>query len=501
VVLSVAFAAFMVNVDNYIVVIALPTITASFAIDTGTASWISISYLLAMVATMLVMGRVGDRIGVRTVFIAGYVIFTFASLLCGISPGINWLIMSRVLQGLGGCMLYVGGFAVIPRYLPPDRHGWAFGITSTAAGLGMIVGAPLGGIITQYLSWHWAFLLNLPVGIVAGLCTARVIQPEKRASRGKESAAGKFDVFGSLLSLIGIIALLLGISGGPERGWGSMSTLARFATALVFLSCFIVRQGRLKDPLVNLSLFRIKNFVRGIAASFSVFLFFAGSDFLLPFYLSQTKGLSSSWTGLVLTTYSLVYLGIAPFAGRVSDRMNPGSISTLGMVSASAAFLFFGLTLHRSSMGPVILFLAWLALSLGFFFSPNNKLVVDSIPEEDRGVGIALFWTINHFGILLGICLFETIHSAVLPGHRISGGLQMRQAGPSAEILFHGFRNAFIAGGIIGLITVVISSLVVRRKDRNDRAVHPDYSQQYLLSPGHPVLHRSGGEGDRFWRQ
>lgn len=487
VVLTVGFAAFMVNVDNYIVVVAVPTITRSFGIDTGTASWISMGYLVPMVSAMLIMGRVTDRIGVKTVFITGYVIFTFASLLCGISPSIHWLVFSRVLQGIGGCMLYVGGFAMIPHYLPQDRNGWAFGIASTAAGLGMMAGAPLGGIITQYLSWRWAFLINLPVGVVAVLWTSRLI-PAAKTDRRPRGASKKFDVLGSFFSAVGLLAVLFGISGGQERGWHSLSTLACFGAASVFLSVFIIHQKRQREPLINLTLFRVKNFTRGIIAGFSVFLFFAGADFLLPFYLQLVKGLTNSQTGLAIMTYSLVYLAIAPLSGRLSDRMNPLVISTVGLSSASAACIFFALSLHWNGIGSVIIFLAWLAVSLGFFFSPNNKLLVDSIPEEHQGVGIAAFWTINHLGILLGICLYETIFSAALPGNLVIGSLHGDQAIVSGGIMLRGFRNAFLIGGVVGLIAAAFS-LFMKSESTNDRISESDYPQQHLLSPGGTGIH------------
>jgi EmrB/QacA subfamily drug resistance transporter len=458
VVFTVAFAAGMVNVDNYIVNIALPTITDYFGMDTGRASWISMSYLIAMVTTMLIVGRLADRIGVRKVFVGGYALFTAASLLCGLSPGFGWLIAFRVLQGFGGSMLYVGGFAVVPRYLPPGRSGWAFGITSTAAGFGMMAGAPLGGIITQYLSWHWIFLINVPIGLAAVIWTCRVI-PGERSGPGEAEERVPFDIPGCLLSLAGLLALVFAVNQGQEMGWLSRPILACGAVAAVCLTIFIVRQFHQRYPLIDPGLFRVRDFRLGLFAAFAVFVLFAGSNFILPFYLRLSLGLSSSHTGLVMMIYSLVYLISAPPAGRLSDRVSASAISLYGMLSAALACLFFALTLHRTSMLPAVVFLAWLALSLGFFFSPNNKMVIGAIAPEHRGVGIGVFRTICHLASLFGVCLYETVFSGTLPGFLDSGGTSHLQAGWAKEAVGTAFRNAYLFGA--GLAGAAIISMVV----------------------------------------
>jgi EmrB/QacA subfamily drug resistance transporter len=465
VVFTVAFAAGMVNVDNYIVNIALPTITDYFRIDTGRASWGSMSYLITMVTTMLIVGRLADRVGVRKVFVGGYIVFTAASLFCGLSPGFGWLIVFRVLQGLGGSMLYVGGFAVVPRYLPPGRSGWAFGITSTAAGFGMMAGAPLGGIITQYLSWHWIFLINVPIGLAAVIWTCRVIPGEKTGVRGQPEETAPFDVPGCLLSLAGLLALVFAINQGQEMGWLSWPIVACGAVAAVCLSVFVARQFRQKHPLIDPGLFRVKDFRLGLFAAFAVFILFAGSNFILPFYLRLSMGLSSSHTGLVMMIYSLVYLTSAPPAGRLSDRVSPSAISLYGMVSAALACLFFALTLHRTSMTPAVIFLAWLALSLGFFFSPNNKMVIGAITPEHRGVGIGVFRTICHLASLFGVCLYETVFSGTLPGFLDSVGSSHVQAGCADGAVCFAFRNAYLFGA--GLAAATIMYVVVSGRRRH----------------------------------
>jgi len=157
IVISVAFAAFMAALDTYIVNVALPTIAADFNVNPTDAALITISYLLIITSTLLIFGKIGERIGFKVVFVAGFALFAFGSFLSALAPTLYLLSGSRCIQGLGAAMLYAVGMAMIIRYIPPGKRGWAFGITSTGAGMGVIIGAPMGGFITQYLDWHWIF--------------------------------------------------------------------------------------------------------------------------------------------------------------------------------------------------------------------------------------------------------------------------------------------------------------------------------------------------------
>lgn len=164
IVISVAFSSFIVVLDAYIVNVSLPAIARYFNVGTSDVVHVIVAYLLIITSTLLLFGKLGDRFGFKKFFMLGFCFFTAGSLLCGISPTLGILIASRCLQGIGGAILYAIGTALIPKHLPEHRRGWAFGTVATAAGLGMAIGAPVGGFITQLLNWHWIFLINVPVG-------------------------------------------------------------------------------------------------------------------------------------------------------------------------------------------------------------------------------------------------------------------------------------------------------------------------------------------------
>ena len=455
IVLSVAFAAFIVNVDEYIVNIALPTITADFGIDTGEASWIVLSYMLAIVSTMLLFGKVADRVGLKKVFITGYVLFTLGSLLCGIAHDLRFLVISRSIQGLGGSMLYVSGFAIISEFVPDDRRGWAFGIISTAVGLGLMLSAPLGGFITEYLSWHWVFLVNVPLCAGAIIFGMWVIPAVNKQNKPNRQGFKKFDVPGALLCLIGLLALFIALNRADKSGWHSPLILISSGISVFAISMFIVNEKRHKDPIMNFDIFRRHNFVVGSIDSFAVLVFFTGSNFLLPFFLERVKGLTSSQTGLAMMAYSVVYVIIAPLAGRLSDAFSSRIISSLALTSGATASLSFALTMHLDGVLPTILYLFWLAISMAFFFPTNNNMVMHAVSQEHLGTGAGTFWTLCHLGFLMGVCIYGTVFSNSFP-EGVTDASGRTPTGVPHDILINAFRNAFLLGGFIGMGALLI---------------------------------------------
>jgi EmrB/QacA subfamily drug resistance transporter len=278
--ISIAFAAFMSKLDSSIVNISLPAISQYFNVGTSDVSWVMLSYLLIQTNTMLITGKLGDIIGLKKIFVIGYIVFTIGSLLCGLSFNISMLIISRCLQGIGGAMIITSAFAAIPKYLPDTIIGSSFGIAATGAALGLIVGAPLGGFITGLLSWHWIFLINIPVGIVAIFVARKVIPEKKAVTHDADTRKKGFDVIGAGLSFFGLLALTYGLNRGQELGWGSASIMGLFAASCALFVAFYWREKRSSNPLMDLGLFRNHNFMFANIAAFKAFMVMSGVNFL-----------------------------------------------------------------------------------------------------------------------------------------------------------------------------------------------------------------------------
>ena len=455
---SIAFAAFMVKLDGSIVNISLPTISRYYGVTPGGASWVILSYLLVQVTTMMIFGKLADDIGLKKTFIAGYVIFTFGSLLCGGAPTLAALIASRCIQGLGSAMLITSAFAMVPRLLPRKLLGSAFGMLGTSAGLGVIVGAPAGGFITEFLSWRWVFLVNIPVGALAIMTALRAIKDEE--ARGKDMARKlrEFDILGTVMSFAGLLALVYGLNTGNDSGWSSASTLSSFIGAFVLLSFFFIWEKRHAHPLLDLGLFRNRRFMCALAAAFAAFMVMSGSGFLMPFYLELVKGLDSARTGLVILVFSLVYMAAGPFAGKLSDKVDPSILCAVAMISCAACALTFAFTLPYEGLFFVLLFLVWLALSLGSFVSPNNNQAMRLAPHDEQGMASGVFNTVTSLGLVFGVTLFETVFSRSLPGYAARGGL----GSIPSPFLVTGFRDAYVLGALVALMGFA-ASVMIRR--------------------------------------
>jgi len=446
IVLSICFAAFMATLDSYIVTISLPVIARDFGVGPGPASWVVLSYVLLLTAAMLIVGKLADRIGLKRVFLFGYGTFLAGSALCGIAGNLPLLVAARALQGVGGAMLTIPAYALIPRHVPQGIRGRAFGLLATAAALGLAVGAPAGGVITGYLSWNWIFLINIPLGIPA-ILLARKALPDDSPKGEAAEAAGRFDLPGALLSFAGVLLLVLTLNRGNGLGWNSPPVIAGLAGSALLAAAFVVREQRTANPLVDPALFAVRDFTRATLGASLAFLVLAGSNFLLPFYLQRLKGLSPQSAGFMLLLYSLAYLLVSPLAGRAADRGGSARLCFLGTLSAAAACGFFALSLSISGIAPVALFLAWLGASYGLFFSPNTTLVMTAAPPDRQGVASGVFSVISRLSIVLGVSLFETLFSRFAPG----AGSGAAAAGSVPVHLENGFRAAYILGALLCL--------------------------------------------------
>ena len=335
-ILSISLAMFMAGLDGTIVNIALPTISEAFQVSSSTVSWVATAYLLVMAGCVLVFGKISDMIGFKKVFLSGFAIFTLGSFACGLLPeilgGLYSLVGSRILQAVGGAMISAIAPAMITAYIPMEQKGKAMGIVMTMAALGTALGPTIGGVLTQYLSWHWIFFINVPVGIFAVLLGVKVI-PE---AVGRERLEG-FDRAGAGLVFVGLASLLFVVSEGAPLGWTSPVIVAPAIVAIVSLSWFVWHELRVADPLLDLGLFRNRNFLVTNLLLSLVFFSFAGINYLLPFYLKYVRSYDTSSAGLIMTSLSFAMMGAGILSGMLYNRAGPRLLCI-----AAGAFLTAG---------------------------------------------------------------------------------------------------------------------------------------------------------------
>lgn len=447
IVISAAFAAFMATLDGNIVNISLPSIAKYFQVSITQVVQVALLYLLILTSTLLIFGRLIDKSGSKKIFVLGYLGFILGSLFSGLAPTFTALLLARCLQGLGAAMLITTVFTLVSEHIPADRRGWAFGLLATAAAAGVMIGAPLGGFITGFFSWHGIFLINVPIGILALYIALRVLPP----SQAKPAKAGaRFDYLGALLSFTAPAGLIYALNNGQKAGWSSAPIIGAFLVSVLSVLVLYWWEKKASEPIVDLSLFRVPDFSLVNVSNLLVFLVLAGNAFAMPFYLQYVKGLSVEAAGLVLMTNSFVYMLAGPLAGRLSDKIRPKILCLLGAGSGCLAVLTFAFTLSRQGMAATFVLLVWLALSNGFFVSPNNNEVMALAPADKKGSASGIFRMISNLGLIAGVLLFEVVYSASLPT-----GTPPGQRPPAAEMMV-GFHNVYLfAAGVLFLAAVL----------------------------------------------
>lgn len=463
--LSIAFATFMVNLDSYIVNISLPAITEWFGTDTASASWVIVAYQLTVTGLLLAFGVLGDRIGIRRFFLVGYGVFTLSSLLCGASPSLGWLVAGRALQGVGGAVLYALTPAMVPKFLPPAMRGAAFGLLATAAALGISVGTPLGGVLTGVLSWHWAFFINLPIGIGAMALCARVI-PDDAPQTG---APRPFDTPGAVLSMVALLALVQGLTHLDVGGLAAPSTLTAFAVAVAAALAFVWRQRHTDHPLVDLALFRDRTFGLGNAANLLCLTCLAGHNFIVPFYLTLIKGMPPERAGFVFLLYSLVYMAVGPLVGMLGGRrVSSRTLCSLGLALGVVVFVLFSLGLRIDAMWPVYAYFVGMALVMATFIPSNSAVVMGSAPPGKQGTVAGSFRMVGRIGMTLGVTLFQALLALHLAGAGSLSVERLRQLG--AAHLLPAFSWVYLAGAGLFALGLICSLAATPRPRAADDA-------------------------------
>jgi EmrB/QacA subfamily drug resistance transporter len=455
IIFSVALATFMARLDSYIVNVSLPTMARYFDTGMSDISRVVFVYVLAASSTLLLFGKLADRLGLKKFFIWGYILFTGGSLLCGVSAGINMLTISRFVQGIGSSMLAATSMAIISRHIPRENTGKAFGIFTSASALGITLGAPLGGFITGYVSWHWIFLINIPIGIAAIMIAGKVIPGYVEDERNNANTS--FDFPGAFLSFVTISLLLFALNNGQEYGWTSAAIVSGFILSVLCGAAFIAREKRFSFPLVDISLLRNPLLYLPLIANFIMYMTMAAHNFLIPFYLDLLKHMTPERIGLLLMIYSVVFVIVPSVTGKYSDRMNLVLVSTLAMAVTAFSFFLFSFTLHLSGLVFVVAFFVIRAIGNGMFVPPNNIQIMRVSTDKDEGSISGILNTVTYLGATIGVVLFETIFSQLV--HPSGSNQTLASPHLSPDNLYAGFRYIFMMLGLISVAGLVVSYL------------------------------------------
>ncbi|SFE18447.1 Major Facilitator Superfamily protein [Actinacidiphila alni] len=406
---TVCFGAFMGQLDASIVTLTYGSLRTEFHASLAAVEWVSLAYLLALVALLVPVGRLSDGYGRKLFYLYGFVVFTVASAACGLAPTLGVLVAVRVVQAVGAAMMQANSVALVTGSAPRERMRAALGVQAAAQALGLALGPTVGGLLVSTLGWRWVFGINVPIGAVA-LVAGHYLLPRTRERQRVDG----FDRAGVALLAVATTALLLGVSaasGLPVPGWG---VAALFAAAAVTGWAFVRRQARVAVPLLDPALLRVRAVSSGLAGALCGYLVLFGPLTLVPIVLTAS-GSSEVTAGAVLTALPAGFAVAATGA----DRMLPARLGNRGRctvgalvcVAALSATLVLPLT-----VGWLTVLLAALGMGLGTFTPANNALVMGAIPARSAGTGGGLVNMARGMGTALGVALVAlALHLA--PAH------------------------------------------------------------------------------------
>lgn len=408
---AACFALFMAILDNLVVNVALPTISRELKATTTQLQWIVSAYTLVFASLQITAGGLGDRLGRKRWFLFGLGLFTGASLLGALSQNITMLIAARAIQGLGAAFIMPLSLSLISVAFPPEERGKALGIWSAISVSGLAFGPIVGGALVQYANWHWVFIINIPIGIVAFFVASAVVQ-ESRDTSGTVAT----DIPGTILITGAIASLTWGLIEAGDRGWGDMLILSAFAAAAVFLTAFIWVEAHSEKPMVPLRFFRSSTFTGANIDAFAVSFLIAGVAFYMTLYQQNIHGFSPVRAGLAMLPMVIAMMIFSPISGQLVGRIGARLLISLGMFIAGIGTLLFlrgGVDARYITIVPAFVVMGF---GMSLIFAPMTTAVMNSVESNKAGVASAVNGAIREIGSAFGIALLGTIMNRVYQG-------------------------------------------------------------------------------------
>jgi EmrB/QacA subfamily drug resistance transporter len=455
--------AFMAVLDSNIVLIALPTISSDLRASPFESIWIIMGYILVNASLVLTFGRLSDIFGRVKLYNLGFAIFTVGSGLCSIAPSGLTLVVFRLVQGCGGALIFANAAALLTDAFPPTERGRALGLNQVAGTFGSVLGLALGGILAgSFLGWRSIFWINLPAGTFATLWAFFKLKETSQPRRGE-----KLDPVGNVLFAVGLATFLFGLMFGAISGWSPLP-LGAMAAGVLCIVGFAVAERKVKFPLMDLSLFRIRAFASGMAANLLASMARGGLSLVLVFYFQGVLLLSAFTAGLQLIPFSVAFVTLGPLSGYLSDRFGSRGLATGGVLVVSAALFWFGLfpfgTFYQM-LPPMIL----AGAGGGMFVAPNIASIMNATPAPRRGVASGMSSTLVNTGFLLSLGIAFVVMASSVPSsvlQQIFSGTAVSISPLQLQHFVGSLHGLFLLLGFISLFSAVPTFMVKKPKLR-----------------------------------
>ena len=399
----------LATINSGTLIIALPDLERALHTGLLTLVWVILAYMIAWTVLVLTAGRLSDLFGRKQAYVGGFVVFALASLGAGFASDATQLILWRILQGIGGAFLFANAAALVTDAFPREQLGLAMGTNTMVAAVGLVIGPVLGGALVS-VGWQWVFWFNVPLGLLGAAWGATILRELARPD-----AVRGLDILGTVTFVIGLTGLVFGISRGGIDGWVDPLVLGGLALAVVLLPAFVVIEGRVAAPMLDLSIFRNRLFAAASGAAFVNGLSRFALMFVFVFYFQGPQGDDPITAGIKLAPLALGMLVASPIAGVWADRHGSRALAAMGMVvSAVGLALMTTLAVHTPYWQSG-LWLLIVGVGSGMFNSPNTAAMMGTVPAHRRGVAAGARMMLQNTGAVLSIAFVLAIITAAVP--------------------------------------------------------------------------------------
>lgn len=441
-------------------IIALPDLERELGTGLLALVWVILAYMIASTVLVLTCGRLSDLFGRKRAYVAGFVVFAFASLGAGLAADGTQLILWRILQGVGAAFLFANASALVTDAFPREQLGVAMGTNVMVAAVGLVIGPVLGGALVA-VSWHWVFWFNVPFALAGSLWGALVLH-----ELAKPDSVRGLDPLGTLTFVAGLTGLVLGISRGGLSVWDDPVVVASLAAGLVLLPLFVLVEHRARVPMLDLSIFGDRLFAAATAAAFINGLSRFALMFVFVFYFQGAQGDDPITAGIKLAPLALGMLIASPLAGAWADRRDSRALAALGMVATAAGLA--GMTLLQADSA-YWLAGAWMfvvGVGSGMFNSPNTAAMMGAVPPHRRGIAAGARMMLQNTGAILSIAFVLAVITAAVPRDvlfKIFSGLASGLTADQLAPFIRNMHTALWALAAVSLLGALVSLLRPRR--------------------------------------
>lgn len=420
----IVIGTFMAILDSSIVNIAIPKMMAVFNAGTDEIEWVLTSYMLTMAMVLPMTGILGDKFGLKNLYVFALTVFTLGSLLCGISWNLPTIIIARIIQAIGGGMIMPVSMTLIYRIVPREKIGIAMGFWGIASMAAPAIGPTLGGYLIEYANWRLIFNVNIPIGILAIACSMVLLDGHGQKKNHK------FDFGGSILIGVCILTFILALNDGNKEGWSSPYIIALFALSAIALLFFIIIELNHSEPILDIRILKNYTFSLSLILSSVTGIALFGGVFLIPIYLQSMIGLSAMQAGILMLPSSLATAIVMPFSGRLFDKYGARGIIVSGMtVLAVTTYLLSKINLDTNLVYTATL-LVFRGMGIGIAMMPISTYGMSMIETHQIGKASAFSGTIRQIAGALGIAIFSSVmsHQQSIHTARLSETLSLNNA-------------------------------------------------------------------------